>query len=102
MQRELSTKLTEGLSYLLFSVSTCSTAERTAAIIKAVNVQLVPLITLSTSSTTSTGKRIVLLVVGGITGILKKDMYFTSYLKCEYIIHYYKIKNCKIIQSNIK
>ena len=51
-----------------------SRAARTAAITKAENVQSLPLIAFSTSSTTSVGKRIVLLVVGGVVGILNFPM----------------------------
>ncbi len=41
---------------------------------KAVNVQFVPCIAFSILSTTSTGNRIVLFIVGGISGILKVDI----------------------------
>ena len=46
-----------------------SKAARTAAITKAEKVQFLPWIAFSTSSTTSLGKRIVLLIVGGVDGI---------------------------------
>ena len=41
-------------------------------------VQSFPLIACSTASTTSFGKRMVLFVVGGVEGILKLPMRFTS------------------------
>lgn len=47
-----------------------SNAARTAATINAENVHSLPLIAFSTSATTSLGKRIVLLMVGGVSGIL--------------------------------
>ncbi len=91
---------TEGLSYFLFSVvSICSTADRTAAIIKAVNVQLVPAMTLSTFFTTSSGKRIVLLVVGGITGILKDGINFHLVFKMRV---YYTLLQNKKLQNHTK
>ena len=59
------------LRYEFSKFSKFSKATRTASITKAENVQFCPLMAFSTCSITSLGKRIHLLVVGGIEGILK-------------------------------
>ena len=71
-----------------------SSAFLTAAITNAENVQSLPCMAFSTSSMMSLGKRMVLFVVGGIDGILKFPMPFTS----QYVCLAYSVKQnvCKI------
>lgn len=63
-----------------FAIS--SNAARTAAITKAEKVHSLPLMAFSTASTTSLGKRMVLLVVGGVVGILKQPIIYPSQYNC--------------------
>ena len=74
-------------------------AARTAAITKAEKVQSLPLITFSTSSTTSLGNLIVLLTVGGVSGILNLLINYPS-VSIAFALHlaYGKISNKYALQ----
>ena len=74
---------------------TSSKAARTAAITKAENVQFLFWIAFSTPSTTSLGKRIVLLIVGGVDGIWNLPMDVSSQYICITIsLYHYFSKVC--------
>lgn len=63
-----------------------SNAARTAAITKAEKEQSLPLIAFSTSSTTSLGNLIVLLTVGGFSGIINLLIYYPS-VSIAFVLH---------------